>query len=702
MKREFSQAVRGAGRKSVRWRLVWIMLGVFLIGMAALLLYHRVSMNGLIADKIEKLQSEITMNCSALDDEIYMASAIPSAVNKSDYYTFIRNNRTEQLDRKYYSVLELIREDFANQLYLRGSASESLLYFRGTGSICTTKRIYPTARECFEKGLVFENTSPDALISALRDTRGVQILPSEWICDEGQARRYLPVVIRDAGCYITIMSFYEKKALVSALDIAAWNEDDYALTILSQSGNALFSCGEFAQGRGSYTVSAPLGKLRSRIVLTFSPAVITRTLEASRLRGFLIIGTALMLGLLAAFLLSEVPVRPIRRLIVNHGAEGPRWGENEIDCIEDMLLSSEAQIGQQQRKLQKNMLLLALSGAVLSPEDMERLRAHLLPEGGSFCVAIIHAVARSMWSIPVESLDDGKNLFCAAISSGELGVYMRSASAVKELADFINRSNLLFDDEKEKLHCGVSRLCDDFDHFYDALQQARMAVPMNGGCRIYDSAAGNYSAGLRLKYERLYSRVISENLEQAIEALRGIEEQLNNHNRHEVFYNVRFFLQNAAEEFGMDGIDAILPRYDENMLPVENLRKMQDFLKAILAFRREKEDQSRADRRKQIIQRIRDGASEPDMCAQKVADEFGLSERYLYDIVRGECGMSVSEYLTQVRMQKATELLYTSSMTVNEIAVACGYEVPSTFFRLFKKRYGVSPKQYVENRSEGA
>ena len=122
------------------------MLGVFLIGMAALLLYHRFSMNGLIEDKIEKLNSEMTISCAALDDEVYMTSAIPSAVNKSDYYTFIRNNRSEQLDRKYYSVLELIREDFANQVYLRGSASESLLYFRGTGSICTTRRIYTTFR----------------------------------------------------------------------------------------------------------------------------------------------------------------------------------------------------------------------------------------------------------------------------------------------------------------------------------------------------------------------------------------------------------------------------------------------------------------------------------------------------------------------------------------------------------------------------
>ncbi len=689
---------QGFGKRSVRWRFVWIMLGVFLIGMAALLLYHRFSMNGLIEDKIEKLSSEMTISCAALDDEVYMTSAIPSAVNKSDYYAFIRNNRAEQLDRKYYSVLEFIREDFANQIYLRGSASESLLYFRGTGSICTTRRIYPAAEDCFDKGLLFDTTSTASLISALRDTRGVQVLPSEWITsEEGQRRLCLPVIIRDSGSNITIMSLYEKKAFTDALDISAWDEADYSLGIFSQSGTELFTCGDFS-GSDGRTVSAPLPKLRCRVVLTFSPEVVTRTLEASRLRGFLIIGISLMLGLLAAFLLSEVSVRPIRRIIMNHGSDAQGKGGNEIDRIEDMLLTSEQQIGLQQKQLQRNMLLLALSGTVLAPEDMERLRAQLLPEGGSYCIAIIHGVARSMWSISAELLDDQKNLFCTAISSSELGVYIRSAPAVRELADFINRSNLLFDDEKDKLHCGISRPCGDFDHFYDALQQARVAVPMTGGCRIYDSAAMNQNSGMRLMYERLYSRVIAVNHEQAIEAIDGIEKQLNNQNRHEVFYNVRFFLLNAAEEFGMDGVEQILPRYDEKLLPMENLGKMKDFMNAILAFRLEKEEQSRADRRRQIMDRVRDGASEPDMCAQKVADEFGLSERYLYDIVRGESGMSFSEFLTRERMQKAKELLYTSTMTVNEISAACGYDVPSTFYRLFKKYYGVSPKQYVESR----
>lgn len=697
---ESSEKVQGLGKKSVRWRFVWIMLGVFLIGMVALLLYHRFSMNGLIADKVEKLNSEMVINCAALDDDIYMTSAIPSAVNKSDYYTLIKNDHSEQLDRKYYSVLEFIREDFAKQVYLRGSASESLLYFRGTDSLCTTRHIYPVARDCFVKGLLFEATPSEGLISTLRDARGVLVLPSEWVTIEnGQRQMYLPVVIRDSGSNITIMSLYDKKAFTDALNISAWDEADYSLVFFSQSGSELFACGTLGEADG-YTVSAPLGKLRCNAVLTFSPKIITQTLEASRLRGFLIIGVSLMLGLLAAFLLSEVSVRPIRRIIINHGSDAQGTGGNEIDRIEDLLLSSEQQIGQQKKKLQRNMLLLALSGAVLSPEDMECLRSYLLPEGSSYCIAIIHGVARSIRSLSAGSLDDERDLFSTTISSGEIGVYIRTASAVKELADFINRSNLLFDDEKDKLHCGISRSFSDFGHFYDALQQARMAVPMNGGCRIYDSAAENHSAGLRLMYERLYSRVIAVNREQALEVLEDIGKQLNNQNRHEVFYNVRFFLLNAAEEFGMDGINHILPRYEEKLLPVENFAKMKGFMNAILEFRLEKEEQSHADRRRQIIEHIRDGASEPDMCVQKVAEEFGMSERYLYDIVRGECGMSFSEYLTQTRMQKAKELLYTSTMTVNEISAACGYDVPSTFYRVFKKFYGVSPKQYVENKNE--
>ena len=60
--------------------------------------------------------------------------------------------------------------------------------------------------------------------------------------------------------------------------------------------------------------------------------------------------------------------------------------------------------------------------------------------------------------------------------------------------------------------------------------------------------------------------------------------------------------------------------------------------------------------------------------------------------------MTFNEYLLSLRMKRAAYLLATTQNGVTEIADQCGYQASSTFFRVFKKYYGMSPGQY---RTEG-
>ncbi len=54
----------------------------------------------------------------------------------------------------------------------------------------------------------------------------------------------------------------------------------------------------------------------------------------------------------------------------------------------------------------------------------------------------------------------------------------------------------------------------------------------------------------------------------------------------------------------------------------------------------------------------------------------------------------VYSYLTDIRMQKAAELLANTDLSVKEIAVAIGYSGSSKFGPMFKKYYGVTPTRY--------
>lgn len=60
--------------------------------------------------------------------------------------------------------------------------------------------------------------------------------------------------------------------------------------------------------------------------------------------------------------------------------------------------------------------------------------------------------------------------------------------------------------------------------------------------------------------------------------------------------------------------------------------------------------------------------------------------------------MSIHQYIIEQRLGQATQLLLEGDWNVSEIAAIIGYGKPSNFAAAFKKKYGVSPKNYKETR----
>ncbi len=81
-----------------------------------------------------------------------------------------------------------------------------------------------------------------------------------------------------------------------------------------------------------------------------------------------------------------------------------------------------------------------------------------------------------------------------------------------------------------------------------------------------------------------------------------------------------------------------------------------------------------------------------------VAASAGMSPSYFSSIFSREMGRTFTEYLTEVRMEKAKELLACSSMKTSETGYAVGYKDPHYFSYIFKKMTGCSPKKYRSDR----
>ena len=79
---------------------------------------------------------------------------------------------------------------------------------------------------------------------------------------------------------------------------------------------------------------------------------------------------------------------------------------------------------------------------------------------------------------------------------------------------------------------------------------------------------------------------------------------------------------------------------------------------------------------------------------EAIASNMYLSPIYISKLFKEEMGDSPINYLISIRLKKAASLLKDSNLTITEISSLTGYENTYYFSRLFKKKYGVSPKEF--------
>lgn len=82
-----------------------------------------------------------------------------------------------------------------------------------------------------------------------------------------------------------------------------------------------------------------------------------------------------------------------------------------------------------------------------------------------------------------------------------------------------------------------------------------------------------------------------------------------------------------------------------------------------------------------------------------VSREVDISPYYFSKIFKEETGKNFIEYVTEIRMEKAKELLQSSTLSMKEICGEVGYADPNYFSRTFKKNVGLTPTEYKEGRS---
>jgi two-component system response regulator YesN len=94
---------------------------------------------------------------------------------------------------------------------------------------------------------------------------------------------------------------------------------------------------------------------------------------------------------------------------------------------------------------------------------------------------------------------------------------------------------------------------------------------------------------------------------------------------------------------------------------------------------------------------IDDHYANSSLTVQDIASSQFINQTYLRSMFKKEYGITVSDYLTKVRMESAAALIKEKTHRLADIAEMVGYNDSSYFSKCFKKHFGLSPSQFELN-----
>lgn len=681
---------RALDRMPLLWKHMLMMACILVLALTALGISNRQSVDTLTREHLQKFQISLDRDCAKLSSAMYQTIAIPDGVEGTRYYEYIKGVTDGVLDSKYYPVLNYLREALGNQIYLRGDSLVCLLYISGTNSIVSVNRNFPLAEDCFRDQVSFFETGTETIMGYLRERGSVTFLPVQPVKIDAQG--YTPclsLIIHPSGADTAVMSIYSQTMLLEYLGFSYLPEGS-RIKLTEEGGQVLLQYPQEDAGEDCYRLTGTLKDFKIQAELWIPEDYFSDLLRPVRLTGLGSMALVTLMGLLLSYFLSKASVRPIRRLLSDHsqGEETPE--PNEITRLDRLLRNSKEQSRDLQGRLLRQLLARALSGAVLSQREENFLVKELGELSENYQVAILYG-SRQINPVLQDHLQQTlEGIAVTTLNDKETGLLLRGGDEnLEKLTEAVAQLNELPD---AALHCGISAPAERLEALHIAVRQARMALPQDQGVRLFPGESARSGSVSWLQHERLYQSVFSGEEQEALRLLRSIASQTDHGNAREAYYNVRFVLRSAAEELEMS-LEGDRD-YAQNLLPKENILSLEAQLSALFRGLEERKQEDIRSLHSRVLSWIRQNLADYELSAPTVGEKFGLPEKRVYEIVKGETGMTFREYLTSLRMKKAARLLRETGDGIGDIAQSCGYHGSSTFYRNFQEYYGMSPGQY--------
>jgi len=208
---------------------------------------------------------------------------------------------------------------------------------------------------------------------------------------------------------------------------------------------------------------------------------------------------------------------------------------------------------------------------------------------------------------------------------------------------------------------------------------------------------------------KLQQALLQTDKEECFETIRQItrtviDKKLSKANIQQLFFQlsgeiVKTIVQTRGDMAAVFGNRAA---YTDALARADTLQDMEacllDMCGRIIAYHREKRSRM-TDVTLQLATDYMNANFNKNISVDTVAEHVERSSSYLSRIFKESTGMTINDYLIQLRIKRATELLGQLNVTIEEICREIGYANVSYFNKIFKARTGLTPGQYRQQQA---
>ena len=167
-------------------------------------------------------------------------------------------------------------------------------------------------------------------------------------------------------------------------------------------------------------------------------------------------------------------------------------------------------------------------------------------------------------------------------------------------------------------------------------------------------------------------------------------DDLSPQNFQQAFFSVRGVLIAAAQKVECEDI-AYLCSYDNRQSARRQVQNLRDCCFEICSHVDSLKRSHNEALQRRVLAWLNEQYTRPDLNIAMAAEQFHISKKYVTQFLKDQTGKSFTEYVEELRLSRAMELLRGSELGITEISVQCGFSTQNTFYKAFRRRFGISP-----------